>query len=110
MQTSAQAEEVIRLPLVIEQVRAPRGQTRVRAWSDPGCWSEAYVLRHCVGFRVEGPGGHLGYVEEVLLDPEGDTPEALLVRGTSTIEVPVSRISRLVPGRELVLVGSKARR
>jgi hypothetical protein len=96
MQTSAQAEEVIRLPLVIEQAQA--------------CWSEAYVLRHCVGFRVEGPGGHLGYVEEVLLDPEGDTPEALLVRGTSTIEVPVSRISRLVPGRELVLVGPKARR
>ena len=96
MQTSAQAEEVIRLTLVTEQVRA--------------CWNEAYVLRHCVGFRVEGPGGHLGYVEEVLLDPEGDTPEALLVRGTSTIEVPVSRISRLVPGRELVLVRSKARR
>lgn len=110
MQTSAQAEEVIRLPLVMEQVRAPGGQTRVREGSDPGCWSEAYVLRHCTGFRVEGPSGRLGYVEEVVLDPEGGPPEALLVRGTSTIEIPLSRIRRLIPGQERVLVGSKARR
>jgi hypothetical protein len=96
MQTSAQAEEVIRLPLVIERVRE--------------CWSEEYLLRHCTGFRVGGLGGQLGYVEEVLLDPETDTPVALLVRGTSTIEVPLSRIRRLIPGQERVLVGSKARR
>ncbi len=96
MQTSAQAEEVNRLSLVVNQVRA--------------CWSEAYVLRHCTGFRVEGPSGHLGYVEEVVLDAEGNAPEALLVRGTSTIEVPLSRIRRLIPGQERVLVGSKARR
>ena len=67
------------------------------------------MLRHCTGFRVEGPSGRLGYVEEVLLDSEGDTPEALLVRGTSTIEIPLSRIRRLIPGQERVLVGSKAR-
>jgi hypothetical protein len=95
MQTSAQAEEVNRLSLVVNQIGA--------------CWSEAYVLRHCTGFRVEGPSGHLGYVEEVLLDPEGD-PTALLVRGTSAIEIPLSRIRRLIPGQERVLVGSKARR
>jgi hypothetical protein len=82
--------------LVVEQVRE--------------CWSEAYVLRHCTGFRVEGPSGHLGYVEEVVLDPEGNAPEALLVRGTSTIEVPLSRIQRLIPAQERVLVRSKARR
>jgi hypothetical protein len=61
------------------------------------------MLRHCTGFRVEGSAGHLGYVEEVLLDPEGD-PDALLVRGARAIKVPVSRIRRLVPVRELVLV------
>ena len=84
------------MSVVVEQVRE--------------CWSEAYVLRHCTGFRVEGPSGHLGYVEEVLLDLEGDAPEALLVRGVSTIEIPVSRIRRLVPGQERVLVGRKVRR
>jgi hypothetical protein len=83
---------VNRLPVVVEHVRE--------------CWSEAYLLRHCTGFRVDGPARHLGYVEEVLLDPEGD-PEALVVRGASTIKVPVSRIRRLVPGRELVLVDPK---
>jgi hypothetical protein len=83
------------LPVVVDQVRE--------------CWSEAYVLRHCAGFRVEGPAGHLGYVEEVLLDPEEDAPRALLVRGTTTIVVPLSRILRVVPGQERVLVGPKVR-
>lgn len=81
------------MPVVVEHVRE--------------CWSEAYLLRHCTGFRVDGPAGHLGYVEEVLLDSEGD-PDALLVRGASTIKVSVSRIRHLVPGRELVLVDPKA--
>jgi hypothetical protein len=68
------------------------------------------VLRHCTGFRVEGPAGrHLGYVEEVLLDPEGD-PEELLVRGASTILVPLSQIRRLVPGQERLLVRWRADR
>jgi hypothetical protein len=73
------------------------------------CWSEAYVLRHCTGFRVEGAAGHLGYVEEVLLDPEGDA-EAFLVRGASTIVVSLSQIRRLMPGQERMLVGSRPRR
>jgi hypothetical protein len=83
------------LPAAVENVRE--------------CWSEAYVLRHCTGFRVEGPAGHLGYVEEVLLNSEEDAPEALLVRGTSTIVVPLSQILRVVPGQERVLVGPKVR-
>jgi hypothetical protein len=81
------------LPVVVEQVRE--------------CWSEAYVLRHCIGFRVEGPAGHLGYVEEVLLDPTNDGLEALLVRGKTTIVIPLSQILRVVPGQERVLVGAK---
>jgi hypothetical protein len=84
-----------RLPAVVEKVR--------------GCWTEAYMLRHCTGFRVEGPAGHLDYVEEVLLDPEEGAPKALLVRGTSTIVVPLSQIRRLVPGQERVLLGPKVR-
>src|SRR5260221_9789273 len=94
--TCINAKEVNRLSRVVKQV--------------PACWSESYVLRHCTGFRVEGPSGLLGYVEEVVLDAEGNAPEALLVRGTRTIEVPASRIRRLIPGQERVLVGSKARR
>ena len=64
------------------------------------------MLRHCIGFRVEGPAGRLGYVEEVLLDSKDD-PEALLVRSKRVIVVPLSQILRLVPGQERVLVGAK---
>jgi hypothetical protein len=71
------------------------------------CWTEGYLLRHCIGFRVEGPVEHLGYVEEVLLDPTNDGLEALLVRGKTTIVIPLSQILRVVPGQERVLVGAK---
>jgi hypothetical protein len=93
MKQSVRAQEVNGLPAGVEKVRE--------------CWSEAYVLRHCTGFRVESPAGHLGYVEEVLLDPKEDAPEALLVRGTSTIRIPLGQIIRVVPGQERVLVGPK---
>lgn len=67
-------------------------------------WTEEYWLRHCRGFRVEGPDGWLGYVEEVLLDPEEHAPRALVVRGRRVIVVPVGEIVRLLPRQERILV------
>jgi hypothetical protein len=69
------------------------------------CWSKGHWLEHCTGFRVDGPDGHLGYVEEVLLAADGHTPQALVVRGARTTVVPVGEVVRLVPGQERVLVG-----
>jgi hypothetical protein len=69
------------------------------------CWTEGYWLRHCTGFRVEGPEGRLGYVDDVLLDPEGAAPVALVVRGRRATVVSVGEIVRFLPARELVLVG-----
>lgn len=72
-------------------------------------WSKEYWLGHCTGFRVDGPDGQLGYVEEVLLDPEGHTPRALIVRGADTSVVSVGEIVRLLPAQERVLVRVKRR-
>jgi hypothetical protein len=69
------------------------------------CWTEGHSLGHCTGFRVEGPEGHLGYVDHVLLDPEGSAPVALVVRGRRTTVVSVGEIVRLLPMHERVLVG-----
>ncbi len=66
-------------------------------------------MRHCTGFRVEGPEGHLGYVDDVLLDPEESAPVALVVRGRCTTVVSVSEIVRLLPMQERVLVGEPQR-
>jgi PRC-barrel domain len=85
------AEEVIRLTVRVEKRRES--------------WSKGYWLGHCTGFRVDGPDERLGYVEEVLLDPEGQTPRALVVRGARTTVVPVGEIVRLLPAQERVLVG-----
>jgi hypothetical protein len=42
--------------------------------ADAGAW-----LTHCEGFEVDGPGGRIGWVEEVERDA-GGAPCALLVR------------------------------
>ena len=68
------------------------------------CWSEGYWLQHCTGFRVEGPAGRLGYVDQVLLDPEGSAPVALVVRGRCTTVVSIREITGFLPTQELVLV------
>jgi hypothetical protein len=48
------------------------------------CWTHRYLLRHCEEFRVDLPDRHLGYVEEVVLLPDGSEPIGFLVRGDSS--------------------------
>ena len=71
-----------------------------------GIWTEAYCLRHCEGYRVCGPAGTVGYVEEVWLSPEGD-PETLLVRGRhyERLHVPVGLVEEIDTGAECLRVG-----
>jgi hypothetical protein len=76
---------------------------------DQQCWTEGYWLRHCTGFRVEGSEGHLGYVDDVLLDPERSAPVALVVRGRCTTVVSVGEIVHFLPTQELVRVGETQR-
>ncbi len=41
---------------------------------------QRYWLRNCHGFRVDGPSGHVGVVEDVLYGQNPAEPEALLLR------------------------------
>jgi hypothetical protein len=40
------------------------------------CWTDAYLLEHCEGFRVDSNGVHVGYVEEVVWPDDGSAPAA----------------------------------
>jgi hypothetical protein len=51
----------------------------------PSCWTTDYILRHCETFRVDGPGGRLGYVDEVRLTST-DELEALVVSGGIVVQ------------------------
>lgn len=72
-------------------------------------WTREYLLEHCEGFRVSTPDAHVGFVEAVLLDPTGDTPTALAVRGfgdVGVIAVSTDCIAEVRPeAEEIVLAG-----
>ncbi len=38
------------------------------------------AFRHCAGFRVESPDGHIGFVEDVLFGSDPERPSALAIR------------------------------
>jgi hypothetical protein len=68
-----------------------------------------YWLRRCEGFRVEGPGGRVGYVRGIRFGSEAD-PEALEVGagllGRRRLLIPVSEVAQILPEeRRLILHG-----
>ena len=72
-----------------------------------GIWTDDYCLRHCEGYRVRGPEGTVGFVEEAWLSPQDGTVEALLVRRTddySTVTVPPELIDGIDSGAECVRI------
>jgi hypothetical protein len=64
-------------------------------------------LAGCEGYRVDTPGGRLGFVDEIRRDPAG-RPVELVVRagmlGTHRLDVPVDEITAVVPSRKTVVV------
>ena len=71
------------------------------------CWSTAYWLQHCEGFRVETEDGLHGFVEEVELNSLGE-PTTLLVRFGNrfahVIRVPVDAVDELDPIGEVISI------
>jgi hypothetical protein len=65
-------------------------------------------LGRCQGFRVDGPGGRIGYVDEVVPTPESGPPEFLAVRGGRRghlyLLVPADDVAGVFPLEELVLL------
>ena len=65
------------------------------------------VLRGCHGFRVRSQNGHLGFVEEVHLDPTLRLPVSLAVRAGRIIVllVPVEEVEAVLPEEQLIVLG-----
>ncbi len=62
-----------------------------------------YWLRNCQGFRVDGPGGKVGVVEDVLFGSDAAEPAALVVRagmlGTRVEVVSIEDVADVDPQR-----------
>ncbi len=73
---------------------------------DESCWTHDHLLRDCVGYSVDSPGGgHLGYVEEIVLLPDESRTIGFLVRGTEgVVFVSVRQIRDFSPGAERIVV------
>jgi hypothetical protein len=77
-------------------------------------WTRHYWLEHCEGYCVDTPEGHVGFVEEVALDPLSDEPTALLVRrnkeGHGITPVALADVIGVRPEAETVLIATAPRR
>ena len=73
------------------------------------CWTEEYGLRHCEGYRVAGPGGPVGYVEEVRVDELGEI-RAIVVAGARRLLVPAGEIGSVDVDSELIRLVHAPRR
>ena len=76
------------------------------------CWTDAYLLEHCEGFRVVSDGVHLGYVEEVVRPDRGAAPLSLIVRrafgADGLMSIPLADVVELRPdGGSIVVLGQK---
>jgi len=72
---------------------------------DESCWTHDHLLRDCVGYRVDSPGGHLGYVEEIVLLPDESRTIGFLVReAEGVVFVSVRQIRDFSPGAERIVV------
>jgi hypothetical protein len=85
--------------------RARGGVVEASLAVDSGYW-----LSQCEGFRVDVPGGSLGFVEEIVFAGPGSEPEALVVvggfSGTRRWLVPVGDVAVVQPHRERVSLES----
>lgn len=65
-------------------------------------------LERCEGYRVEGPGGPVGYVDKVVRFAEDDRPRYLSVRagreGTLLLLVALADVAGVFAPKELVVL------
>ena len=71
-------------------------------------WVDGYWLAHSEGYRVDGPDGHLGFVEQVVGADPDDGPTALIVRRgygeRGLAEIAIERILEIDPETEHIVV------
>jgi hypothetical protein len=69
-----------------------------------GCWTERYTLRHCEGYRVVGPDGPAGYVDEIWTFEDGDVSALIVEAPTQRLLVATEDIGTIDEAAELVMV------
>lgn len=74
-------------------------------------WTDAWCLRHCEGYRVEAAGRFLGYVEEVVIEPDEFLAESgpvldLVVGPPTRDTVAAADVVRVDPRRQVVVVAA----
>jgi hypothetical protein len=78
------------------------------------CWSVAYLLAHCEGFRVESSEGTLGYLENVVWARDRSQPVAFRVQTGSSEEgvvtLAIDDVLELDPNGERLVVRARAGR
>jgi hypothetical protein len=85
-----------------EVVDAP---TRYAKHEGESCWTHDYLLRHSEQYRVDLPGRHLGYVEDIVFPPGESEPIGFLVRGDSgLVFVSARQIRDFSPRAQRILV------
>lgn len=77
--------------------------SRRPAGSDAAGFDRAYWTRHCEGFRVDGAGGRVGFVEEVEATRDRVVLRVRMGRlGSHVIEIPAAEIAFIVPRAQRV--------
>ena len=67
-----------------------------------GIWTAHYLFRHCEGYLVDGPDGHVGFVADVI---ETDHSFELAVETPAgELRVPIDDINYLDPGAERIAI------
>lgn len=69
-----------------------------------GCWTERYTLRHCEGYRVVGPEGPAGYVDEIWTFEDGDVSGLIVEAPAQRLLVATEDIGTIDEAAELVTV------
>jgi hypothetical protein len=62
----------------------------VHVLTDETLWTSDYWLRHCEGYAVDGPEGHLGFVSEVVEDD--DSFDLIVFVDGDEVRIPSSAI------------------
>ena len=81
--------------------REPRHLRTVPVPEERPVFERDYWLGHCEGYRVDGPGGRIGFVEEVRENRADPTAPLLAVRagrlGRRVLIVPAGAVEFIVP-------------
>jgi hypothetical protein len=75
--------------------------------NDRGFWTFDHLFRHCEGYMVDGPSGHVGFVSEVI--EADDVVELVVETSCRELHVSPSEIEEFDPVGERIVIAGGAR-